>query len=77
MYFAAYYSMQNIRFGLTDNTLAKQSANWMGVDLPLGFWFSVADNAGIFVEANTRFYNLAKGAQYFKEEATLGMSFAI
>jgi len=45
--------------------------------LPLGFTFAVSDNAGIFVEANSRFVDLSQGVRRFKEEVTLGMSFAI
>jgi len=75
MYFAVLYSLHNIRFGAEDT--AKIYANSSGVDLPLGFTFGVGDSAAVFVEANSRFFNIAKGAKYFKEEVTLGMSFAI
>lgn len=75
MYFAANYVLQNIRFGAKDK--AKATANWSGVDLPLGFSFAIGDNASVFIEANSRFTNIAKGPKYFKEEATLGMTFAI
>jgi hypothetical protein len=74
MYLAANYVLQNIRFGAEGK--AKNSANWSGVDIPLGFNFAF-DNASVFVEANSRFTNLAKGPKYFKEEVTLGMSIAI
>lgn len=75
MYFAANYVLSNIRIGAKD--YAKKTANWSGVDLPLGFSFAIADNASIFLEANSRFFNIAEGAKFFKEEATLGMTFAI
>jgi opacity protein-like surface antigen len=76
MYVAAKYALTNIRFGIKSED-AKKYAHWSGLDIPLGFCFAVSENAGVFVDLNTRFYNLAQGAKHFKEEVTVGMSFAI
>lgn len=76
-YVSAQYSLHNIRFGAKDGSDAKKSANQMGLDIPLGFWFSIADNAGLFVEGNSRFTNFSNFAKSFKEEVTLGLGFAI
>lgn len=76
-YFGVNYSLHNIRFGAKDNTAAKTSANQMGLDIPVGLWVGIADSAGLFLEANSRFTDFSNFGKSFKEEVTLGVGFAI
>lgn len=84
MYFAPAYALTAIRFAKSDKVKeegAKKAfaevSNLSGIELPLGFWFGVADNVGLYLEANTRFRNFAKFKDSWQEDVTLGVSFAM
>lgn len=83
MYFAPAYTLTGIRFASdkvstdADKKAFKELSNLSGVDLPLGVWFGVADNVGLYLEANTRFRNFSKFTESWKEDVTLGVSFAM
>jgi opacity protein-like surface antigen len=86
LYFAPAFALTHIRFPASDKVSTedqkkkfKAGANWAGVDLPLGFWFGVGDNVGVYLEANTRFRNFQGDAlmDSWKEDVTLGVSFAM
>ncbi len=76
-YVSTQFSLHNIRFGAKEGSDAAKTNNQMGLDIPLGFWFAIADNAGVFIEGNSRFTNFKEFTKSFKEEVTLGMGFAI
>lgn len=78
MYFAPALTMTAIRFG-ADKAPAEwtDKSNLLGMQLPVGFWFAVADTTAIYLEANTKFGNFKSVKDSFKEEVTLGVSFAI
>jgi hypothetical protein len=83
MYFAPAYTLTAIRFA-SDKVVGddakkkyKEATMLSGIDLPLGVWFGVADNVGLFIEANTRFTNFSKFTESWKEDVTLGVSFAM
>jgi len=65
------------------DTEAKKAAvdakevNFWGVEIPLGFWFALADNSGIYIEANYKMPNFQVVKNNWKLEATLGLTFAI
>lgn len=81
MYFTPAYKLSDIRFGIKEEAKKafENETNLSGVELPLGFWFAVADNMGIFLEANTNFKFIkdVEFAKRWREDVTLGMSFAI
>lgn len=78
MYFAPTYALTEIRFldDKADQKL-KDVSTLSGLELPLGLWVEVADNVGLYLEANTRFRNFKKFTESWKEDVTLGVSFAI
>lgn len=76
-YISAQYSLHNIRFGAKEGSDAQKSANQSGLDIPVGLWLAVSDSAGVFLEGNSRFTNFNDFTKSFKEEVTLGLSFAI
>lgn len=75
-YLAVKYSIHNIRFGVTDEKV-KKYANLMGMDVPVGLWFGLADSAGLFIEANNRFLSFKDFGRSYRMEATLGVSYAL
>lgn len=77
LYFAGLFSMHNIGFGIKED--AKEYANLIGADLPLGFMFNISENTSLFVEANSRFTMFKKDhiGKGFKEELTLGINVAL
>ena len=81
MYFTPAYKLSDIRFGIKEEAKKPMEnvTNLSGVELPLGFWFAIADNMGIFLEANTNFKFIkdVEFAKRWREDVTLGMSFAI
>lgn len=75
-YVSAQYSFNRGRFGVKTEEL-KGESNWSGLDVPVGVWFGLADSTGLFIEANSRFLNFKKFTKSFREEVTLGVSYAI
>lgn len=74
-YVSARYNLNNIRFGVKESL--KASTNVGGVEFPVGVWFGDANKTGLFVEANTRFLDLKNFGRSFREEVTIGVSYAI
>lgn len=74
-YLGIQYSMHNIRIGAKDSI--KDYSNHSGLDIPVGLWFGFADSAGLFIEANNRFTNFKNFTKSFREEVSLGVSYAI
>jgi hypothetical protein len=72
---AAQFSYHDIRIGPEGDL--KDRSNRYGVDIPVTLWLGLADHVGLFVEANSRFYNLAKNFKQLREEVSLGVSYAI
>lgn len=84
MYAGANITLTNVRFADSTkvNAIGGQKAfddasNHLGMEIPVGFTFSVADNVSMFVEANTQFTNFKAFKEGFKEDVTLGVSFAM
>ncbi len=78
-YMGVSYTMSDIRFlkeGSAGDAL-KAYSSLHGLEAPVGLWFSLADNAGLFLEVNTRFRNISEFTKSWREEATLGLTFAI
>lgn len=73
-YVGVQYSLHNIRFGADK---IKDYSNLSGLDIPFGMWFGFANQVGVFIEANSRFTDFKKFAKSFREEITLGVSYAI
>jgi hypothetical protein len=75
IYSGVNYTLSNIRFGAKDE--AKDSSYLSGVEAPIGAWFALNDNAGLYVEANSRFKDFSKFKTSFREEFMLGVTFAL
>lgn len=81
-YFSAEYTLTNIRFASSsandgEKKMISEHSNLSGMQLPLGFTVQASDNVGIFVEANTKFRDFRNFTKSWKEEITLGLSFAM
>ncbi len=81
LYFAPAYALTNIRFVKDDaaepmKTVLKEGSNLSGVEFPVGFWFG-RENVGVYLEANTRFVSFKKFTESWREDVTLGVSFAM
>lgn len=74
-YIAARYNLNNIRIGAKDPI--KDYTNTNGFDIPVGVWFGLADSTGLFIEANQRFLGFKNMGKNFREEVSLGVSYAI
>lgn len=82
VYFAPSYALTQIRFAASKATEAqkkdiKEGSNLSGLELPVGLWFATGDNVGLYLEANTRFRNFKQFTKTWKEDITLGVSFAM
>jgi hypothetical protein len=55
---------------------AQEVNNW-GAEIPLGFWFALADNAGLYIEGNLKMPNFKTIKNNWKTDVTLGLTFAI
>lgn len=71
------YSLHNIRFGQKDGDVKENHTNENGLDIPASLWFGLADSAGLFIQANSRFTNFKRFAKSFREEVSLGVSYAL
>ena len=75
-YFLPGYSLNHIRFGAKTEEIRKRTLI-SGIEFPVGLWFNVSDDTGIFLEANTRFTDFSNFTSSFREDLTLGVSFSI
>jgi hypothetical protein len=83
MYVGVNYTLTNIGFAKSDapdlvkENLKKEYFFRSGIEAPIGVVITVADNMGVFLEANTQFTDFGKFMDTWKEGVTLGMSIAL
>jgi hypothetical protein len=86
LYFTPAYTFTNVRWAsggadaaeaTANKAYIKDSSNLSGVEAPVGLWVSMSDNVGLFLDVNTQFVNFKKFKDSWKEDFTLGVSFAL
>jgi hypothetical protein len=74
------YTLSGVRFAsdkATDADAIKANSFLSGLEVPVGFGFTVADNMILYVEANTKFTNFSDFANSWQEDVSFGLSIDI
>lgn len=76
------YTLSHIRFAKSDASdmqkeAIKKVSSFSGIELPLEFFIAASENVAVYLNANTKFVDITKAKDSWREDLTLGLAFAM